>query len=124
MAPLALQDGYTLHPISKVELTQGLSHIVDYRKRQSLLPPVSEKILNNIKNLLFIDFNSLLPNSLYDLGTNVENLQFEVNQSLNGTPLLSFQLAKQQKRKINNAASWMEAWNVYIHTMVHFYLSF
>ena len=42
-APLTVQDGYMLHLTSNVEPTQGLSHIVDYRKRQFLLPPVSER---------------------------------------------------------------------------------
>ena len=122
-APLTVQEGYMLHPSSNIEPNQGLSNIINYRKRQSLLPPVSEKILNDIKHLTFIDFNSLLPNALYAPGANTENLLLELNQSPNGAPLFSFQPAKQQKRKINNAASWMEAWNIYIRAMTHFHPS-
>lgn len=113
-APSAIPVGFMPPPTSNVQPTQGLSHVVEFNKCQSLLPPVSEKVLNDIKNLHFIDLHALLPNALYDPIVNTENLSLEVNQSPNGASLLSLQPGKQQKRKINNPASWMEAWNIYM----------
>ena len=82
---------------------------------------MSEKLLNDIRNLQFVDFNSLLPNALYDPMVGTEDLLLAVNQLDSGAPLLSVQPARQQKRKINNSAAWLEAWNVYIRVMAHFH---
>jgi len=111
-----------IHPqLDNTHLAQGLSHFVSTRTCQSLLPPVSEKILKDIKNLQFVDFNTLLPHALYDPPTDGNNLLFELNQSHDGAQMLSLQPAKQQKKKINNAVSWLEAWNIYIRAMAHFH---
>ena len=65
--------GYFPSQTGSSQASQGVSPIVDYKKPQSL-PPVSEKLLNDITNCLqFVDFNSLLPNALYDpmVGTEI-----------------------------------------------------
>ena len=108
-------------PLAAYHANQGLSNPFHYQPSKSLLPPVSERILNEIKSLQFVDFNSLLPNALYDPSISTNNLTFEVNQSSDGSQLLSLQPTKGQKRKINNSTSWLEAWNIYIRAMAHFH---
>ena len=80
------------------------------------------KILKG-KNCLFqfVDFNTLLPHALYDPSTVGNKLLFKLNQSHNRAPMLSLQPAKQQKKKINNAVSWLEASNIYIRATAHFH---
>ena len=44
----------------------------------SLLPPISEKLLSDIKNQLYVDLNSLLPNALFDPA---EGMYLQVHQA-------------------------------------------
>eukprot|EP00112_Aurelia_sp_Birch-Aquarium-sp1_P016618 Seg3784.4 transcript_id=Seg3784.4/GoldUCD/mRNA.D3Y31 product="hypothetical protein" protein_id=Seg3784.4/GoldUCD/D3Y31 len=87
----------------------------------SLLPPLSEKVTKEIKNKEFINFNNLLPNMLYDASSELDNLYLKVNPNSNGEQSLSFSSKNDKKKKISDAASWLEAWNIYIRAMVHFH---
>ena len=84
----------------------------------SLLPPISEKLLSDIKNQLYVDLNSLLPNALFDPA---EGMYLQVHQNSEGANTFSLTPRQAQKRKINNPSSWMEAWNIYIRVMAHFH---
>ena len=86
-----------------------------------LLPPISEKPLKEIKNREFVDFNSLLPNALYDGASDLDNLYLKVNPTANGEQQLSFASKNARKRKICDFKSWLEAWNIFIRTMVFYH---
>lgn len=122
--PVAQQ---TSQPITHTLLqsTQGLSPIVSSiylpqicGNTSSLLPPISEKLFSEIRKKQFIDFNSLLPNALYDQISNTENLCFELNRSPDGEHLLALQPKKSQKRKNNSPSAWLEAWNISLEPLL------
>ena len=87
----------------------------------NLLPPISEKPLREIKNRDFVDLNSLLPTALYDGTSELDNLYLKVNPTANGEQQLSFASKNSRKRKITDFQSWLEAWNIFIRTMVFYH---
>ena len=87
----------------------------------NLLPPISEKPLREIKNRDFVDLNSLLPTALYDGTSELDNLYLKVNPTANGKQQLSFASKNSRKRKITDFQSWLEAWNIFIRTMVFYH---
>ena len=107
--------------LDNTHFAQGLSQFASNKTCQYLLPPVSEKVIKDIKNLQFVDFNILLPHSSYDPSMDGNNLLLKLNQSHDGVQMLSLQPAKQQKKRINNAVSWLEAWNIYGGAMAYFH---
>ena len=79
-----------MHPqLDNTHFAQDLSQFVITKTCQSLFPPVSEKIFKDIKNLQFVDFNTLLPHALYDPSMDSNNLLFELIQSQYGAQMLS-----------------------------------
>ena len=90
-------------------------------KTHLISPQMAEKMMNDIKNKNFIDFNSLLLNALYDPSTTADNLCLEFHPSTGGIGSFSLQPKQSRKRKINNAASWFKAWNIYLRTMAFFH---
>ena len=107
---------------------QGLSHPFtstvpsdSYTRNNPQLPPLSEKILNDIRSKQFINFHSLLPTALYDPPVTSDNICLEFNQSQDGGQLFSVQPNKRVKRSINTSTSWLEAWNIYIRVMAFYH---
>ena len=86
-----------------------------------LPPPLSEKALKAIKNREYVDLNSLRPHFLYDTVENPSSLSFELNPQKGGEGMFSLSSVRSNKQKINNASSWLEAWNIFIRAMVHFH---
>ncbi len=87
---------------------QGNSNTVLLPTPKGCLPPLSLKIIKAIQNKDYVDFNALLPNSLYD-GSDFSN-QFTLTfNSAEGTDK-SIAVTPQggSKQKINSVASWFE----------------
>ena len=122
--PAQPQLGFHQHPPQAAQIQS--SSLVSGNPLQALvgtplLPPLSEKVMKEIKNKEYINFNTLLPNTLYDASAELDNLYLKVNPSSNGEQSLSFASKNDRKKKIFDAASWLEAWNIYIRAMVHFH---
>ena len=110
-----------LAPQDQHQSNQGLLHNINYSNKPSLLPSLSAKLINDIKNLQFIDFNQLLSSALSEPTPNT-NMFFEVNESPVGSQILTLQPSKTHRRRmINTATMWLEAWNTYLRTMAHFH---
>ena len=78
-------------PLAAYHATQSLSNPFNYQPSKSLLPPVLERILNEIKSLQFVYFNSSFPMPCMTHLLAQKNVTFEVNQSSDGGHLLSLQ---------------------------------
>ena len=118
----AIPASQTAMPLQQLSgLSNSFSTQIPPMRNASLLPPMAEKMMNDIKNKNFIDFNSLLPNALYDPSTYADNLCLEFHPSTDGLSSFSLQPKQSRKRKINNAASWFEAWNIYLRAMAFFH---
>ena len=90
-------------------------------KSETALLPLSEKALKAIKNMAYVDLNSLRPHFLYDTVENPSSLSFELNPQKDGEGIFSLSSVRSNKQKINNASSWLQAWNIFIRAMVHFH---
>ena len=90
-------------------------------KSGAVLPPLSEKALKAIKNREYVDLNSLRPHFLYDTVENPSSLSFQLNPQTDGEGMFSLSSVRSNKQKINNASTWLEAWNIFIRAMVHFH---
>ena len=122
--PVQTQFGFNQHPLAAAQTqssSQATGISIQSLTSTSLLPPLSEKVTKEIKNKEFINFNTLLPNVLYDASSELENLYLKVNPSPSGEQSLSFSSKNDRKKKIIDASSWLEAWNIYIRAMVHFH---
>ncbi len=91
----------------------------------SSLPPLSSKLLKAIQSKDYVDFNLLLPNSLYDSASHVSfgqiSLQVKLAESGEATSVTSDPNPLAKKPKINSSATWLEAWNIFIRCMVNFH---
>ena len=85
------------------------------------LPPLSSNILKSIQNKEYIDFNNLLPASLYDYSANQATLNLQFNPYEMGNNTLALTSMGQKKVKINSVASWLQAWNLFIRAMVFYH---
>ena len=112
-----------LHP----DISTGASNLPEgnlqnlFSANMSALPPLSTKILKAIKDKEYVDFNLLLPNSLYDpasLNQNF-NLQFNPNQIVEGS--VSWSSTRRHAAKVSDFPTWLEAWNVFIRAMVFYH---
>ena len=110
--PVQTQFGFNQHPLAAVQTQSSLQATgisIQSLTSTSLLPPLSEKVTKEIKNKEFINFNTLLPNVLYDASSELENLYLKVNPSPSGEQSLSFSSKNDRKKKIIDASSWLEA---------------
>ena len=75
----------------------------------SNLPHLSISILKVTQNKEYVDFNSLMPISLYDYTLDQPTLNFQINPHdlSNNTVALTSSLYK--RVKINSLASWLQA---------------
>ena len=86
------------------------------------LPPQSDKAFKAIKNREYVDLNSLRPNFLSDTVENPSTLGFELYPQKGSEGMFSHSSACSNKEKINNASSWLKAWNIFIRAMVYVHL--
>ncbi len=85
------------------------------------LPPISTNILKPIQNKEYVNFNSLLPSSLYDYNANQTTLNLQINPDNLSDNNVALSAIGNKKVKINSVASWMQAWNLYIRAMVNYH---
>ena len=86
-------------------------------------PPLPEKVKQKILRGEYIDFDSLLPESLYPARHGLSpSPSFTLRLSNDPTSAEGDVVIAQQKpatrRTIRDLASWMEAWNLYIQVLV------
>ncbi len=107
--------------VDQLQQQQGNSNTILLPTPKGCLPPLSIKIIKAIQSKDYVDFNALLPNSLYD-GSEFSN-QFTLTLNSNEGNDKSIAVTPQggSKQKINSVASWFEAWNVFIQAMIKFH---
>ena len=88
---------------------------------KSSLPPVSQKVMKSLQNKEYVDLNSLLPTSLYDQVTHPHSFNLKFNPTEPGESVMAVSSPALNKVKINNAATWLQAWNIYIRGMIYFH---
>ena len=77
-----------------------------YSSFEPVLPPLPVKVLKAIMNRDYVDFNSILPTSIYNNATHHDLMSFRVNPSnTNGEELLSIKPRQGIKVKGNIASS-------------------
>ena len=85
------------------------------------LPPLSVKIHKSIKAREYIDFNSLLPQSLYDLASSNQLVDFQLVPGQNGQETFSLAPKRRPSQRITNFHTWLEAWNIFARVTVHYH---
>ena len=85
------------------------------------LPPLSVKMHRSIKAREFIDFNSLLPQSLYDLASTNQLVDFQLVPGQNGQETFSLAPKKRPSQRITNFHTWLEAWNIFARVTMHYH---
>ena len=79
-------------------------------------PPIKNVLLRKIEKRDFIDLEDLLP-----VSTNVSKQSHDTPYIDIDTESSALRLRQGEKKaKINNVASWMSAWNVYMQAYLHF----
>ena len=66
----------------------------------------------------YIDFNDLLSSNLYPVHSSATSNNFILALNPQDTSTLAFVPTQQRKCCINGLSSWLEAWNVYICTLL------
>ncbi len=85
------------------------------------LPPLSANILKLIQNKEYVNFNNLLPSSLYDYNASQTSLNLQINPDDMSNNTVALTATGNKKVKINSVASWMQAWNLYIRAMIFYH---
>eukprot|EP00112_Aurelia_sp_Birch-Aquarium-sp1_P016996 Seg390.5 transcript_id=Seg390.5/GoldUCD/mRNA.D3Y31 product="hypothetical protein" protein_id=Seg390.5/GoldUCD/D3Y31 len=85
------------------------------------LPPISGEIHKSINAKELIDFNSLLPQSLYDLASENQLADFQIIPGQNEQETFSLAAKKLQSQRIANFYAWLEAWNISVRATVHYH---
>ena len=86
----------------------------------SNLPPLSPKLMKNMKDKEYVDLNTLLPNSLYDTMAS-PSFSLKVQPGSYGDESVSLTQTRRSTQKISTFDNWLEAWNIFIRSMVHFH---
>ena len=87
-----------------------------YGRQHNQLPPLSEKMLSDIKGKQSINFNLLLSTALYDPVISSDNICLEVNQSRDGGQSPSLQ---PNRRLTQMFQMWWETPRLYMHFIVN-----
>ena len=88
----------------------------------SNLPPISCKLHLAIKSKKYVDFNALLPQSLYDLASDTqEGFNFHLVPSKAGDNSISLTPKHCVSQCVINFSSWLEAWNIFVRVSVHYH---
>ena len=83
------------------------------------LPPLSTKISKLIQNREYVNFNLLLPGSLYS--SQPDQLKFEIQASQSCEDTISMSTTRNNQQKITSFSAWLEAWNIFIRGTVYFH---
>ena len=82
-----------------------------------IIPAVQQKLLNQIKNGEFVEFNLLLPSHAPPL---THNYLVDIVDNNAGEPSISIGRA-QPRAWINNFQAWLKVWNIYLRCLIHFH---
>ena len=85
------------------------------------LPPLSVKMHKSKKARELIDFNSLLPESRYDLISTNQLVDFQLVPGQSGQETFSLAPKKRPSQRITNLHTWLEAWNIFARVTVHYH---
>ncbi|KAL9956100.1 hypothetical protein ACROYT_G037527 [Oculina patagonica] len=83
------------------------------------LPPLPQKIQQRIIKREYIDFADLLSDNLYPHPSLAAQNQFKLEVNAQDPSSLAFVPSHQRKRKVDGIHSWLEAWNIYLRTVLH-----
>ena len=86
----------------------------------SNLPPLSPKLIKSMREKEYVDLNTLLPNSLYDTMAS-PSFSLKVQPGSYGDESVSLTQTRRSTQKISTFDNWLEAWNIFIRSMVHFH---
>ncbi len=91
-----------------------------YSNKAKKLPPLPAKIHKALQAKEYVDFNNLLPQSLYDIAQQQSTFYLQLNEDSPNTNTLAL-ASNKKKAKITNFLGWLEAWNVFIRGMTYFH---
>ena len=112
-----------LHP----DVLPGASNLPEgnlqnlFSANMSALPPLSTKTLKAIQDKEYVDFNLLLPNSLYDPASLNQNVNLQFNPTQMGEGSVSWSSTRRHAAKISDFPTWLEAWNVFVRAVVFYH---
>ena len=82
------------------------------------LPSLPHKLRNKILKREYIDFNDPLSANMYPIHTSATSNNFTLAINPQDTSTLAFVPTQHRKRRIDGLSSWLEAWNVYLRTLL------
>ena len=85
------------------------------------LPPIPQKILQHIAKREYIDFADLLSDNLYPHPSLATQNQYKLELNPEDPSALAIVPSHQCKRRVDGLHSWLEAWNVYLQTVLHYF---
>ena len=83
------------------------------------LPPLPQKILQRITKREYIDFADLLTDNLYPHPSLTAQNQYKLEVNSQDPSALAIVPSQQRKRRVDGLHSWLEAWNIYLRTVLH-----
>lgn len=86
----------------------------------SNLPPLSPKLMKSMKEKEYVDLNTLLPTSLYDTLAS-PSFSLKLQPGSHGDESVSLTQTRRSLQKISTFDNWLEAWNIFIRSMVNFH---
>ena len=85
------------------------------------LPPIPQKILQRIAKREYIDFADLLSDNLYPHPSLATQNQYKLELNPEDPSALAIVPSHQRKRRVDGLHSWLEAWNVYLQTVLYYF---
>ena len=85
------------------------------------LPPIPQKITQRIAKREYIDFADLLSDNLYPHPSLATQNQYKLEVNPQDPSALAIVPSHQRKRRVDGLHSWLEAWNVYLQTVLHYF---
>ena len=83
------------------------------------LPPLPQKILQQITKRKYIDFADLLADNLSPHPSLTTQNQYKLEVNPQDPSALAIVPSQQRKRQVDGLHSWLEAWNIYLRTVLH-----
>ena len=125
----ANQDGSTSHhqqlelsPPAALYGTAVLELPVSAHQTQQdpSLPPLPEELRTKIMKRDYVDFNDLLSDNMYPHPSYASS-QDHFTLALKDATTLAFVPSQRKKCRIDGLSSWLEAWNVYLRTILYLF---
>ena len=95
---------------------------VTHFQQDPSVPPLPEKLRTKIIKREYVDFNDLLSHKMYphpSYASSQDHFTLALNPQ--DATTLAFVPSQRKKRRINGLSYWLEAWNVYLRTILsHF----